>query len=161
MSLGSSGILNRLLGMDETTGSARIYLLDADERHVPTNAPALVDSDGVRHELPPLVYKAVQHVIDAMRSGFAVKVTPYRTELPIDEAAYAIGMRSDMLRKYVADGVLPFRSTEYVDWVRLVDVLEFDHERRRQRREGLNQFLDEFPWDEEPGDEPPADERGQ
>lgn len=104
--------------------------------------------DGAREELPPLVYQAVQHVIEAMRAGKAVKISPLRPELPIDEAAAAIGMAKDDLRAYVAEGEVPFSSTEYVDWVRLSDVMAFDRRRREHRRAGVRQMLDEDPWDE-------------
>lgn len=109
----------------------------------------MIGADGVRQELPPLVYQAVQQVIDVMRAGQAVKITPFRTELPIDEAAYAIDMRSDDLRAYVAEDAVPFRSTQYVDWVRLADVMGWDRERRRRRREGIQQMLNEGPWAED------------
>jgi hypothetical protein len=62
-------------------------------------------------------------VIDAMRAGSAVKVSPLRTELPIDEAADTIGMARDDLRAYVAEGAVPFRSTQSVDWVNLATVI--------------------------------------
>jgi hypothetical protein len=142
--------------MDGDATSTRIYLLDEDDRQVKPDGPAVVGPDGVRRDLPPLVYQAVQHVIEAMQAGQAVKISPLRTELPIDDAAHAIGMRPSMLRKYVADGTIPFRSSEQVDWVRLEDVLAFDRERRRRRSEGVREILDEFPWDEEPGNGPPA-----
>jgi hypothetical protein len=58
----------------------------------------------------------------------------------------------DILRKYVADGAIPFRSTEYVDWVRLQHVIAFDRERRKKRSEGLQKLLDEEPWDESTSD---------
>jgi hypothetical protein len=144
--------VNRLLPMDGPADSARIYLLSDDERQVSPTGPAVIDADGVRHEMPPLVFKAVQHVIEAMRAGMAVKVSPLRHELPIDEAAHAIGMAKDDLRAYVAEGAIPFRSTEYVDWVRLEDVIEFDRRRREHRRAGLQQMLDEEPWDEPEAD---------
>jgi hypothetical protein len=134
--------------MDGPADSARIYLLSDEERQVSPSGPAVVDADGVRQELPPLVFKAVQHVIEAMRAGMAVKISPLRQELPIDEAAHAIGMAKDELRAYVAEGAVPFRSTEYVDWVRLEDVIEFDRRRREHRRAGVQQMLDEDPWDE-------------
>jgi len=104
----------------------------------------------------PLVYKAVRHVIEAMRLGQAVKISPFRPELPIDEAAHAIGMRSDELRAYVAEGAIPFRSTKYVDWVQLKDVIEWDREPRRKRRAALDELLAEPTWDENPGDGNPA-----
>ena len=146
---GDNRNLNRLQSMDGDASSARIYLLDENERQVTPNGPVIVGPDGVRLELPPLVYQAAQHVIEAMLAGQAVKLTPFRTELPIDEAAYAIDMRSDDLRAYVAEGAIPFRSTEYVDWVRLENVIKWDRERKRKRREGVQRLLDEGPWEED------------
>jgi len=96
------------------------------------------------------------HVVEAMRAGRAVKVIPLRPELPIDEAADAIEIRSDILRKYVADGTIPFRSTDYTDWVRLADVIAFENERSRRMSEGVQKMLDEEPWDEGSDDGPTA-----
>jgi len=134
--------------MDGPADSARIYLLEPGEGVISPGGPAVVRPDGAREELPPLVYQAVEHVIEAMRAGQGVKVIPLRPELPIDEAAEAIEIRSDLFRKYVADGAIPFRSDEYVDWVRLADAIAFDRERNRRRSEGLQRLLDEDPWDE-------------
>jgi hypothetical protein len=146
--------VNRLRAMDGPEDSARIYLLEDDERQTTPNGPAIIDENGVRQDLPPLVFKAVQHVIRAMRAGQGVKVTPLRPELPIDEAAGAIGMAKNDLRAYVAEGALPFRSTEHVDWVRLDDLIAFDRRRREHRREGLRKLLDEEPWQEADPDSP-------
>ncbi|MFI7062563.1 hypothetical protein ACIBL3_16395 [Kribbella sp. NPDC050124] len=134
--------------MPGPTSDSRIYLLDPAERQVSVGGPAVVGPDGSREELPPGVYRAIQHVIEAMRAGLAVKVTPLRLELPIDEAADAIGIGRDDLRASVADGALPFRSTEYVDWVRLADVIAWDNKRREKRNAALQDLLDEEPWDE-------------
>jgi hypothetical protein len=141
--------------MDGPEDSARIYLLEDDERQTTPTGPAIIDEHGVRQDLPPLVFKAVQHVIQAMRAGQAVKVIPLRPELPIEEAADAIEIREDILRKYVANGTIPFRSSEYVDWVRLADVIAFDAERTRMRSEGVQQLLDEERWEDLPTEERP------
>jgi len=101
----------------------------------------------VREEIPALVFEAVQHVLAAMRAGRGVKITPLRPELPIDEAADAIAIGRDDLRKAVAEGAVPFRSTEYVDWVRLADVIEWDNQRRRSRRAVLDELMGEDPSD--------------
>jgi hypothetical protein len=95
-----------------------------------------------------MVYRAVAHVLEAMRAGQAVKVTPFRPELPIDEAAYAIGVRSDVLRKHAAAGEIPLRSTEYVDWVRLADVIRWDNGRAERQRAVLDEMLAADPEDE-------------
>jgi hypothetical protein len=134
--------------MPGPTTDTRIYLLDADERRIVPDGPAVISPDGTREEIPPLVFEAVQHVLAAMRAGRAVKITPLRPELPIDEAADAIGMGRDDLRKYVAEGAVPFRSTEYVDWVQLADVINSDNERRQARRAILDEFMGEDPSDD-------------
>jgi hypothetical protein len=134
------------------TTDTRIYLLDPDERQTSPGGPALIGPDGVPEDVPPPVYKAVRHVIEAMRAGMGVKVTPLRPELPIDEAADAIGMARDDLRAYVAEGAIPFRSTEQVDWVRLDQLIAWDNRRREDRNAGIREMLAEDPWDE-PGED--------
>jgi hypothetical protein len=116
----------------------------------------VIGPDGVREDIPPLVFKAVQHLLEAMRAGMAVKISPFRPELPIDEAADAIGMARDDLRASVAEGAVPFRSSEYVDWVRLADVIAWDNARREARSAALQEMLDEEPWDEPDADGRPS-----
>jgi hypothetical protein len=123
--------------------NSRIYLLSEGERQVSPNGPAVIGPDGVRQDIPPLVFKAVTHVIEALRAGNAVKVVPLRSELPVDEAAAAIGMDALDFRSYVADGEIPFRSSEHVDWVRLEDVLGFDRRLSEQRHRAIQELLDE------------------
>jgi hypothetical protein len=136
--------------MPGPTTDARIYLLDANEPGVQPGGPAVIGPDGVREELPPLVFEAVQHVIEAMRAGRGVKISPLRPELPIDQAADAIAMRRDVLRKHVAAGEIPFRSSEYVDWVQLADVINWDSQRRRTRRAVLDELLGDDPSEDGP-----------
>lgn len=69
-----------------------------------------------------------------MRKGLPCRSRRFGMSLPIDEAAAAIGMGSDDLWSYIAEGAIPFRSIEYVDWVRLADVLALDVRLRNQRR---------------------------
>jgi hypothetical protein len=69
--------------------------------------------------------------------------------LPIDEAADAIGMRRDDLRAYVAEGAIPFRSSEYVDWVRLADVIDLDNRRYEQQEAALDELIGGDPTDDD------------
>jgi hypothetical protein len=135
--------------MFQPTIDSRIYLLDEDERRTVPNGPAVIRPDGVREDIPPLVYRAVSHVLEAMRAGQAVKIVPLRPELPIDEAAAAIGMGSDDLRKNVAQGAIPFRSSEYVDWVRLADVIAWDNKRYEEQQAALDELMGGDPDDDE------------
>ncbi|GAB3828953.1 hypothetical protein [Kribbella italica] len=132
--------------MPGPTNDARIYLLDADERRTTADGPYVVGPTGERQDLPPLVFAAVQHVLEAMRAGMAVKVSPLRPELPIDEAADAIGMARDDLRAYVTEGAVPFHSTNSVDWVDLATIIAWDNDRRTARAQGVRVLLDESPW---------------
>jgi hypothetical protein len=129
---------------------SRIYLLDADEGHTSAAGAAVIGPSGEREEIPALMFEAIQHVLKAMRAGRAVKITPLRAEMPIDQAADAIGMGRDDLRKHVADGAVPFRSTQYVDWVRLGDVIEWDNQRRAARNAILDELIGDSPDDGQP-----------
>jgi DNA polymerase elongation subunit (family B) len=86
------------------TTDARIYLLeDADRRIVP-GGPAVIGPGGVREDISPAAFRVVQHVLEAIRGGQAVKVVPLRTELPIDEAADAVAVARDVLRSMSRPG---------------------------------------------------------
>jgi hypothetical protein len=61
-------------------------------------------------------------------------------------------MARDDLRAYVAEGAIPFRSTEQVDWVRLDQLIAWDNRRREDRNAGIREMLAEDPWDE-PGED--------
>ncbi|MBP2352988.1 hypothetical protein JOF29_004071 [Kribbella aluminosa] len=138
--------------MFRPTTDARIYLLEEDDRRIVPGGPAVIGPDGVREDIPPAVYRVLRHVLEAMQAGRAVKVSPLRTELPIDEAADAVAVARDVLRKHVGAGEIPFRSTESVDWVRLADVMTWDNSRRAARRA----VLDEYWADEPDNDEHPS-----
>lgn len=137
--------------MFEPTMDARIYLLDEDERRVVPDGAAVIGPDGVREDIPAAAFRVLQHVLEAMRAGRAVKVVPLRTELPIDEAAGAVAVARDVLRKHVGAGEIPFRSTEYVDWVKLADVIEWDTARRAAQRAVLYEYWANESDDDEPG----------
>jgi hypothetical protein len=58
-------------------------------------------------------------------------------------------MSSRDLRAYAAEGEVVVRSTEYVDWVRLADVVDLDERLRAQRRAALDEMLAESVYDED------------
>jgi hypothetical protein len=134
--------------MDVMPSRSKVYLSADADRSLVAGDPALVDPDGTRHHLAPEAFEAMQFVEAAMAKGFAIQITALRHELPIDEAAAAVGMPRRDLRSYVADGEIPFRSSEYVDWVRLADVLAFNQRLKAQRREALDEMLSEPLWED-------------
>lgn len=128
--------------MDRPDLESGIYWLDESERTVTPTGPALVGPNGERQDIPTAVFAALEHVVEAMRRGKAVKVTPLRTDLPVEEAAHAIGLPVDILQKYVDDGTIPHRSTEHYAWVQLADVVAFQGERDEHRRKGMRELSD-------------------
>jgi hypothetical protein len=133
--------------METPAHRSPVFYLSEAERRLTPDGPALVGPDGTRHDVPERVFDALQKVESVLRSGMGVMITPLRPELPVDEAAEAIEMDFDEFRSYVADGEIPFRSSEHVDWVKLVDVLDFDRRLALKRQAALQVLRDEEPWD--------------
>lgn len=135
--------------MDVMPSRPEVFLLADSDRQPVSQGPALIGSDGSRREIPPKAYEVMRFVEAALLKGYAVQVTPLRTELPIDEAADAIEMDRDELRLYVGRGDIPFRSSEYVDWVKLSDVLALNARVNAEREQALQALAEEEPWDDD------------
>ncbi len=133
--------------MEVLPSQSEVFLLSAAERNLVPAGPAIIDADGNRYDVPPKVVEALRFVETALREGLAVQVTALRHELPIREAAAAIGMAEDELRSYAASGALPFRSDESVDWVRLEDALAFKQQLKARQRAILDEMLAESDYD--------------
>lgn len=131
--------------MESAADDARIYLLADGERQIRPGGAAVIGPDGVRQEIPAAVYEAVQHVLEAMRADRAVKVVPVRTELPYQEAAAVVGLRPDLLRRYMDRGAVGFRSTRYHDWVLLAEVIAFQRGLSERETDGVQRLLNEQP----------------
>ena len=135
--------------MDVMPSRPEVFLLADSDRQIAPGGPALVGSDGVRRDIPLKVYEVMQFVEAALVKGYGLQITPLRQELPVDQAADAIQMDRDELRQYVGKGEIPFRSSQYVDWVKLSDVLALDARIQAQRDEALQELANEEPWDDD------------
>jgi hypothetical protein len=133
--------------MDVMPSRPEVFLLDESELALVPDGPALVSPSGARHEIRPKVYEVMRFVEAAMHKGYALQITPLRTELPINEAADAIEMDREELRLYVRRGDIPFRSSKYVDRVELSDVLELNARVNSEREQALLVLAEEEPWD--------------
>ncbi|WBQ01829.1 hypothetical protein [Kribbella sp. CA-293567] len=136
--------------MDVMPSRTEVFLLTEDERDLVRDGAALVSPDGTRQDIPPKVHEVMAFVEAALRQGYALQITPLRQEVPVDQAADAISMSRRQFRQHVGKGEIPFRTSEYVDWVKLSDVLAFDARLKAQREEALQALADEEPWDDEP-----------
>ncbi|WBQ01831.1 hypothetical protein [Kribbella sp. CA-293567] len=135
--------------MEILPSQSEVFLLADTDRRVTPDGPALIGRNGNRREIPQKVAEAMEFVEAAMQAGFAVQITALRHELPIDEAADAVSLGRDELRLLVSQGEIPFRSSEYVDWVRLADVLALSARLDADREKMLQSFAEEEPWDDD------------
>ncbi|AKU15048.1 hypothetical protein [Luteipulveratus mongoliensis] len=141
--------------MDVVASQFEVFL-PAEEGAQSVDGPALIGPDGTRRNISEAAYAAMEFVEAAMERGLAAKVTALRLELPIDEAAGAIGMRRRDLRAYAARDEFPFRADKYSEWVKLEDVLQFDERRRSERHTRLNEMLSESDYDDSSSDDDTA-----
>jgi hypothetical protein len=134
--------------MDVMPSRPEVFLLSDSDRQLSPSGPAIVGPDGERRDIPPKVYEILKFVEAALQQGFGVQITPLRQELPIDQAADAIEMPREELRFFVGRGDIPFRTTDYVDWVKLSDVLALNARVNAEREQMLQSFAEEEPWDD-------------
>lgn len=111
----------------------RVYdMLTAEEALNPQPRHYLVgggDHDPV--ELPQEVYEVLLHVVDAMRRGLSVTVSPTSQVLTTQQAADLLGISRPTLIKALDEGQLPYTRSGTHRRIALTDVLDY-RERRRQ-----------------------------
>lgn len=106
--------------------------LTAEEAQGPRPRHFLVgggDRDPV--ELPEEVYEVLLHVVDAMRKGLSVTVSPTSQVLTTQQAADLLGISRPTLIKALDEEQLPYTRSGTHRRIALTDVLDY-RERRRQ-----------------------------
>ncbi len=107
---------------------------------VPKPQPALVGSDGSRLELPGPVFEALMQVATAMAHGQGVTVIPRDTLLTTQEAADLLSVSRPTLVRLVESGEMPYEQRGRHRRVKLADLLEYQRQMRRERRESLGRM---------------------
>lgn len=79
--------------------------------------------NGETIDLPPVVAEALLQVIDAMRRGLAVTVTPQDQRLTTQEAADMLGISRPTLVRMLEAGEIPFEKVRRHRRLFLTDVL--------------------------------------
>ena len=92
-------------------------------------------------ELPPVVAEALLQVVDAMRRGLAVTVTPQDQRLTTQEAADMLGISRPTLVRMLETGKIPFEKVRRHRRLFLADVLEFRERQRRAANEALSDIV--------------------
>ncbi|AXK45929.1 helix-turn-helix domain-containing protein [Brachybacterium saurashtrense] len=111
----------------------RVYdMLTAEEALDPRPRHYLVgggDRDPV--ELPEEVYEVLLRVVDAMRKGLSVTVSPTSQVLTTQQAADLLGISRPTLIKALDEGQLPYTRSGTHRRIALTDVLDYRERRRR------------------------------
>lgn len=104
-------------------------------------APALVDRNGGRIELPDELFAVLRDVATALSQGLAVSVAPQHTTLTTSEAAGLLGVSRPTLVRLLDQGEIPFEKPARHRRVRLADLLAYQERARRARAAGLDEMV--------------------
>lgn len=129
---------------------ARVYnFIEAREvtgRGRPTPRYLLAGAEpGDQVELPEEVYRILRQVIQAMREGLSVTVSPVSQTLTTQQAADILGMSRPTLVRLLDRGEIPFERVNSRRSTKLSDVLNY----RTRRREKQYEALEAMPYVDE------------
>jgi hypothetical protein len=127
-------------GVAEKPRRRRTYFLTDEERRITSNGPALIAPSGERKELPLAAYEALDHVLEALRAGMGVTVTPTPPLLSLSEASELLQMSVETLREHIAEGRLPVQHDDGAWLIALTDLLAFSNDLRGRRKELLDEM---------------------
>ena len=103
----------------------------------------LVGGDGVKKELPEVVYQIIRDVVAAFNDGLAITVAPHNTQLTTQEAAEILGLSRPTLVKLLEQGKIPFEMRGSHRRVLLADILDYRENQRFERRAALRRMAQE------------------
>ncbi|HUZ56771.1 MAG TPA: helix-turn-helix domain-containing protein [Streptosporangiaceae bacterium] len=109
----------------------------------PKPQPALVGPDGTRLEVPGPVYDALVQVATAMAHGQGVTVIPRSALLTTQEAADLLGISRPTLVRLLEAGQMPYEQRGRHRRIMLADLLKYQEDMRRERRESLGRMARE------------------
>ncbi|MGC4941579.1 hypothetical protein [Kribbella sp. DT2] len=129
---------------------SEIFMISGEERRLVPDGPAIVDTEGERHDVPPKALDALHYVETALREGYAVQISLLPHELPLREAARAVDMSEDELRSSLPSGDQPMGPDDSDEWVQLDQVLQLQRRVRASRREQRTAERDAYEEELEP-----------
>ena len=107
---------------------------------------ALIGPNGSRIELPTAVHDVLVQVVDSMRAGKAVHVTPVDQLLTTQQAADLLGVTRPTVVAIIDRGELACERTGTHRRIRMDNLLAF---RQRRRREQLDAIASLYPPDDD------------
>lgn len=119
----------------DTQQLGRVYdMLTAHEALTPIPRYYLVGSVAEHPvELPEEVYQVLRHVVEAMRKGLSVTISPTSQTLTTQQAADLLGISRPTLIKALDEGKLPYTRSGSHRRLALTDVLDYREKRRHEQ----------------------------
>jgi len=108
-----------------------------DPRH---SSLRLVAADGAEVELSDDLRSVLTRVVTSLRRGQAITLAPHAMRLTTQQAAEILGVSRPTLIKLLDDGKIPFETPNRHRRIRLVDLLNFQAQRRAERRDAVNEL---------------------
>lgn len=106
-------------------------------RGQPARRYFLSGAEGDQVEMPVGVRRALRQVVEAMREGLAVTITPQTPTLTTQQAADLLGVRRPTLVRLLETDRIPHERVGTHRRVLLRDLLEYRNERRKEQYAAL------------------------
>jgi excisionase family DNA binding protein len=110
------------------------------ERLLKRGAPILVSGAGGEIKLPATVYEVLKRVVEIMATGKAVTLIPDNQVVTTQRAADILGMSRPFFIKLLETGAMAHHRVGNQRRVYLRDVLQFAHNRERERQVSLDRL---------------------
>ncbi|MBK8868593.1 MAG: helix-turn-helix domain-containing protein [Actinomycetales bacterium] len=107
----------------------------------PQHRPMIIDASGQRTEIPEAMVSVLRQVATALGRGMGVNIAPLNAMLTTQEAADFLGIARPTLVRILDRGEIPMERPGRHRYVRLSDLLTYQQDSRRRRREALDAMV--------------------
>mgnify|MGYP006335211905 FL=1 len=115
-----------------------VKALERSGAQAPSSAPAIVDAQGQRTEIPPAMVDVLRQVAESLRRGQGVTVAPLNAMMTTQEAADFLGISRPTLVRILERGEIAMERPGRHRYVRLSDVLSYQQRVREMRTATLD-----------------------
>lgn len=117
-----------------------LEVLRARGHRVPEARARLVSADGRSSPLPDGLHDILVKALEALASGYAITIAPQHTTLTTQQAADMLGVSRPTLTKLLDEGRIPYERPNSHRRIKLADLLEYQQQRRQDRRQALQRM---------------------
>ena len=105
---------------------------------------SLIDGDGTETQLPEPLYQHLMRIVRMMREGQAIIMLPEDETFTTQAAANFLGMSRQFFVDLLEKGEIPHHRVGSHRRVYFKDLLDYQRERDKKRKEGMNRLFHEI-----------------